>query len=854
MIALDQQRQRSRRRTDLFSDLRQDVAYGCRALRRNLTLTTVIVMALAIGIGANTAVFTLIDALLLRPIAVAHPEQLVTIGDEDYVNSSGIGTPHLDVLSAPLFRDLREKNDVFSDVLATGPAGRISARIGDAAELERPRSRYVSANFFSVLGVRASLGRTFDTRIDDAVGASPVVTISHAYWVRRFQGDSAVIGRQVLLNDVGMTIVGVAAPTFNGEVVGQSVDIWLPLSMHDALRPADKVLDRRSAIWLLAIGRLKPGVTLETARQRLEPLLRASIIQNASPQVAKSFESRPQHFVAVPGGRGLSEVRVTFKSPLFTVLAGVALLLCIMCANVANLLLARGVARGREMAVRLALGANRSRLVRQLLTESAVLALLGACAGLTVAWSGSRALLALAGDGEAIPLSLQLDARALAFTLAVSIAAVVVFGLVPSLRASRVDLASTFRGTGRALSAGGLGRRLSLSAWLVASQIALSAVVLSSSAMLVRSLNNVSSAETGLDREHLLIASVDITARGRFSAAELATLTHRLVDGVSGVPGVASVSLSENGIFSGSEWSTEVQVPGFVARSGEDSVVATDQIGAGYVRTVGARIVAGRDLGASDEDRPLRVALVNDALARFYFPQRSAVGQSLRFDDTVVVQIVGVVADVRDHDLAGKPRRRVYFPYLHRGAEQTVGTAGSLRLIARTSGDPSALVQSVRRAIAAVDPHLPIERVDPLTSLMRATIREERLLARVASGFGALALALSVIGLYGLMTYAITRRTGEIGVRVALGASATRVASAVLADALKLVALGLVIGIPLAFAAARALQSQLHDVSPVDPLSLGGALAVLTATATVAALLPARRAAKISPMEALRAD
>jgi len=855
-VIMDQQRERAMSRANLFGELQQDVVYAFRTLRRNAGFTAVIVAALALGIGANTAIFTLIDAVIVRSLGVSHPEQLVAIGDPSRVSSMSQGSPRTDLISVPLFNDIRRSSRSFSGVLASGRTGRLDARVGDAAaELEHPRGRFVSANYFTLLGVGASRGRVFDGREDDNVGGSPVATISYGYWTRRFHNDPSVVGRTITIQDTKVTVIGVAREDFTGEIVGGRTDIWLPMTMHDALFPNQRILDDRMTSWLLLLGRLNPGVTADQARAELIPLISRSIVVNAPAATANAFTAGTKTWYIGSGAKGFSRVRATFEAPLFTLMIGVALLLCIICANVANLLLARGIARGREMAVRLALGAARNRLVRQLLTESVVLAGLGAGVGLLVAWWGSHALLVLAGDGSAIPVALTLDMRVLFFTLLVSCLAVMLFGLVPALRASRVELASTMRSSAQSLAGSALGhrgQRAPLGKLLIAGQVALSVVLLVGAAMLVRSLRNVQSVELGLDRDHLLIVDLDINAHG-YTGPRLASLVHTLRDRVAEIPGVSLVTYSVNGIFSGTESNANIQVAGFVARAPEDSSIAYDQIGPDYARGIGGRIVQGRDFAAADESRyPAGIAILNESAARFYFPNGNAVGQFVHFNDTTAMQIVGVMADTRDHQLAGDPDRRIYFPYVN--TDTALTTAGSLRLEVLTRGEPAALVQQVRKAVVAVDPSLPIDGVDPLTTLMKQSISQERLVARLATSFGALALLLAGIGLYGVMTYAITRRTGEIGLRAALGANRADVIGMVLFDALRLVGAGIVVGLILALPSTRLLRAQLHGVGAVDPASIGVAIVVLGISAVVAVLIPALRASRVSPIVALRAE
>ncbi|HVX41079.1 MAG TPA: ABC transporter permease [Gemmatimonadaceae bacterium] len=851
MLILDRQREATVRRAHMFDELRQDLSYGVRTLRRNLGFTALVVGGLALGIGANAAIYSLIDAVLLRKLPVVQPDRLVVFGDPARVTSLSDGTPNTDLLSYPVYHDVRARDAVFTDVLATGRADQMDVRFDSTSSAaEHPRARFVSANYFAVLGVRAERGRTFDAAVDESHGVLPEVVISDEFWKSRFNGDPSVVGRPITINDVRLTIIGIAAPGFTGEVVGNETNLWLPLSTHDAIMTHRRFMDDRGVSWLLLIGRLKPGITLAQARAALIPMVKADLIAHANANDAVAIGDPSEPWVVESAARGLSRVRADFSAPLLTLMVGVALLLGIVCVNVANLLLARGIARRREMSLRLAIGANRGRIVRQLLTESVLLALVSGAAALVVAWWGSRGLVMLASQGSTISLALGPNAAELAFTLGLSVASVLAFGLVPALRASRVDLATTMRATSRSVSQ---GRRFGT--LLITAQVALSLVLLTGAAMLARSLSRLQATDIGVDRDHLIVADFDVQRPG-YTPERLANVVHALRDAAARVPGVAAVTYSENGLFTGTESATSIEIPGFTARTSDDSSIAYDRVGVGFARSIGARVLAGRDIDASDEGRPGRTALVNATFAKFYFPDKQAVGQYLHIGDTASIRIVGVIGDVHEHSLdapQGYQARRVFFPYLVT-PDSTLGTPESLRLLVRTHGDPAALVEPLRAALAPVDRALPLYHVRPLAALVRVSIREERLVAQIASGLAVLALLLAAIGMYGVMNYTIARRTGEIGVRVAIGARQSDIARMVVLDALRPVAVGVVAGLPLTVLAMRALQSKLNGVTPSDWESASFAVLVLAASAIVAALAPARRATRIDPMTALREE
>jgi len=852
-VTLDNQREHAMRRKNYLDELRQDVGFAFRMLRRNIGVTSIIVLTLALGIGANTAIFALVNAVLLRKLPVPNPDELLVLGDPSRTGTMSWGdNARADLHSWKTYLALRKETDIVSGLAASGRTERLDVRTEDGAESERPRGRMVSGNYFKVLQVPPFRGRVFDGSEDNTVGGAPMVTISYGYWMRRFAGDDRVIGRDIHINDARFTIIGVTPPWYTGEIVGSSTDIWIPITMQRVLTPnRPNILETSQGYWLLLVGRRSAGVSLQQAQDRFTSALRGLLKEQATNStVAAGVDSLPVPISS--GARGLSRVRASFKAPLIALLGGVSVLLLIICANVASLLLARAVARAKEMSVRLALGAARMRLVRQLLTEGVVLALCGAVAGLLVARWGTRLLLALAADGGTrIPLDTALDLPVFAFTIGLSMIAVLVFGLAPALRASRVDLQSVMRANAKAVTGGSLtGPRIPIGKMLISAQVALSLVLLVGAALLVRSLRGVEAAATGLDRDHLLIVDVDANGGGH-TGERLYPYARELSDRLQAIAGVKAVSYSENGIFSGTESASNIGVPGFTARQADDSITRYDAIGPGYARATGARLLRGRDVLATDIASGMPVILVNETFARFYFGRADrAAGTTIRIGDSTSAQIVGVIADTKDHELTADAERRYYYAYQQHPFEEP----GHLRYIVRTGGDPSRIIDPVRRALREYDAQLPIEAIDPLSSLMRVSVRQERLLARLASGFGIVALLLAAIGLYGVLTYAIGRRTGEIGLRVALGARRATVISMVLTDALRLVIVGVALGIPLALGVMQLIRTQLHDVKPTDPFALIAAVVVLGVSGLVAALIPSLRASRVAPLVALRED
>jgi len=852
-VTLDNQREQAIRRKNYLDELRQDIGYAFRMLRRNLGVTSVIVLTLALGIGANTAIFALVNAVLLRKLPVPNPDELLVLGDPSRTGTMSWGdNGRTDLFSWKTYLELRAQTPVVSGLAATGRTERLDVRTEEGGEAERPRGRMVSGNYFKVLQVPAFRGRVFDGSEDNTVGGSPIVTISHGYWMRRFAGDERAIGRDIHINGARFTISGVTPPWYTGEIVGTDTDIWIPITMQQVLTPnRPNALETTQAYWLLLIGRRHAAVTFEQAQARFTPVIRSLLKEQATnPTLAARMDTSTVPISS--GARGLSRVRASFKAPLIALLGGVGVLLLIICANVASLLLARAVARAKEMCVRQALGADRTRLVRQLLTEGVVLALCGAATGLLVARWGTQLLLALAADGGTrVPLDTALDLPVVAFTIALSMVAVLVFGLAPALRASRVDLQSVMRANAKAVTGGSLtGPRIPIGKMLISAQVALSLVLLVGAALLVRSLRGVESAPTGLDRDHLLIVDLDASAGGH-TGERLYPYARELSDRVQGVAGVVAVSYSENGIFSGTESASNVGVPNFTAREANDSITRYDAVGPGYVRATGARLLGGRDILESDIAGGMPVILVNETFARFYFGSADrAAGTTIRVGDSTNALVAGVIGDTKDHELTTEVERRYYYAYQQHPFEEP----GRLRLIVRASGDPALLVNPVREALRAHDAQLALEGIAPLSVLMRASVRQERLLARLASGFGIVALLLAAIGLYGVLTYAIGRRTGEIGLRVALGARRGTVIGMVLGDALRLVIVGVVLGIPLALGVMQLIRTQLHDIKPTDPIALIVAVVVLGVSALAAALIPSLRASRVAPIVALRED
>jgi len=829
--------------------LLQDLKYGFRMLAKSPGFTAVAVLSLALGIGANTAIFSLLNAVMLRELPVKDPGRLVLLGtgredgsSDDFANT--------DLYSYSFYRELRQNNDVFSEVsaLLSLMFGGMHGSVAESARLEPMNVQLVSGTYFRTLGVTPALGQVFSDAEDTPAGGHPVAVINYSWWKTRFGLDPAILGKTVTLGSTVYTIVGVAPPEFFGTAVGQAPDLWIPLSMEKQVSPGWNGLDDKSFQSLYILARLKPGVTAKWAQANVNLLARQIWQEYAGPVLTKEQQQdlEQARIELTPAARGLSRLRFEFAFPLLILMTVVALVLLIACANIANLLLARATTRRREIAVRLAIGAGRDRLIRQMLTESLLMAFLGGVLGVLFASWASEALLAMVSAGpNPLPLKVAPDARVLVFTLAVSLATALVFGIVPALRATRLDLAPSLKQGRGETSAGDRSR---LAKMLIVSQVALSLVLLVGAGLFLRTLIKLTNLDTGFNKENVLLFGIDPLDAGYKQDARLTNLYQQIEQRVSAEPGVRAASISFF-TFNEGTWDSPVVVEGSNPAPEIGNNVFHNVVGPGYFATMGIPVLVGRVFDQHDTAASSGVAVINETMARQLFPGVSPIGRRFRVkgdpQKNPEVEVVGVVKDAKYQSLRERPSPAAYYPY-------TQGSGYYYDLTVRYSGDREAIIAEVRRAVAEVDGRLPVSYQRTLAEQVDESITNQTLIARLSAFFGLLAAFLACIGIYGLMAHAVTRRTSEIGLRMALGAERSKVLWMVLGESLILVTLGIVIGLPVAFAAEGLISKMLFGLAPVDPLSFAGGAILLLALAVLAGYLPARKAALVDPMVALR--
>ena len=832
----------------------QDLRYGLRMLLKRPGVTLVAVLSLALGIGANTAIFSLIDALMLKSLPIHEPDRLVLFGNgEDAGVSNGFPREKTDLFSFPFYRDVRQRSQTLEGVgaLLSIPwtiHGRITAN-GTTSDIEKLNVQPVSGTYFPVLGVNASLGRTFTDADDQIIGNHPVAVISHSLWQTRLGGISNVVGQTIAIDQVVYTIVGVAPKEFFGTTVGQSPDMWIPLAMQKKLPPA--YWDGREDTGfqsLYVIGRLKTGVTTEQAQADVNLLFKQWMLSAADnpPNERQKAGLQNASIELTSLRRGISDLRKQFSVSLKILMAVVGLVLLIACANVANILLANGAVRRREFAVRLAVGARRMRLVRQLLTESLLIATVGGLAGVLIAWWGSRTLVLMASDGpDSLPIDVRPNLRILAFTVIASLLSAVVFGVAPALRAAKVQPNNALK-SGRTGAANAF--QSPLGKLLVISQVAMSLVLLIGAGLFVRTLMNLQNLTTGYSVENVIRFQLDPSATGyKEDDPKLPATLHDIEDKVKQIPGVNAAAFSFF-MFNQGQWSSLVR--GLSDDLPErQRLVRNNVVGIDFFQAVGIPLVSGRNFSTYDTAKSPKVAVISEFMARSIFPNKSPLGQhfSIGGPNNEQIEVVGIVKDAKYGSLTEEPRSMAYYPYAQRPQPLN-------NFIVRISGPPDQVVANIRQAIKQVNSNVPIDEVETLSDHIGRSLVQQKLIARLASFFGLLALLLACIGLYGLMSYAVARRTNEIGIRMALGAPRGNVLWLVLRESIILVVIGLALGLGAALLTTKTAGSLLFGLKPNDPITIALASSVLLAVAVFAGYLPARRASRVDPMTALREE
>jgi predicted permease len=833
-------------------DMIQDLRFAVRLLIKNKGFTLVAVLSLALGIGANTAIFSVLDAVLLKSLPVPQPERLVLFGNGQASGvTNGFPSRSWDLFSYPFYQQARHDSAVFSDVAAVmsltwGVHGRANTG-GVDGEIIPINVQLVSGAYFPMLGVRADLGRTLTDADDQILGGHPVTVVSHSWWQRRMGSNPAVIGKTVTIDQMVYTIVGVTPREFFGTTVGEAPDMWVPLAMEKQIPPA--YWDGRSnALFqcLNLIGRLKDGVTTEQAQAEVNLRFNQFLQQQAGAQPSADRQKDIAHarVELTPAGRGLSDLRRQFSLSLKILMAVVVVVLLIACANVANLLLARTTARQKEFAARMAIGAGRVRLVRQLFTESLLLASLGGIAGIALAWWGSRLLVLMASSGpQALPLDVRPNLRILAFTLLGSLISAIVFGTGPALRAARIEPANVLRGGKGTVRAGAeslLGKAI------VLAQVALSLLLLVGAGLFVRTLMNLENVQTGFNQQNVVLFKIDTSTLG-LKGEKLPPLLQGVEDKVRTVPGVDGAAFSFF-IFNQGQWSSRAYTRDEAATSGDGRSVRNNVVGADYFAVMGIPLMLGRGFGPQDTDKSQKVAVISQKMAERFFPNSSPLGKRFGVDgpdSANELEIVGVVKDARYGELTEEFGPMAYYP--HSQSPQPLDN-----FVVRYSGSIETMVPQVREAIKGFNQNLPIDDVVSLSDHIGRSLIQQKLVARLASFFGLLALLLACVGLYGILSYAVARRTNEIGIRMALGAQSRDVLWLVLRQALLLVLGGVIVGLGAAYYATRIADQLLFGLKPNDLATQSGATLLLILVATFAGYLPARRASRVEPMVALR--
>jgi predicted permease len=871
---------RDMRQAHLIETLLRDISYGLRQLRRSPGLTAVVVLSLALGIGANTAIFSLIDAVMLKLLPVKNPEQLVLLswavrsrpgvipwflrslnGDSD---QDATGRFTSTSFSHPAFEDIRARNQVFSGVLGFADAGRLNVSVD--GQPGWAVGQFVSGDYFPTLGIQAFLGRTI-APADDRLSARPAAVISYGYWAQRFGRAPAVAGRTITVNGVPFILVGVTPPEFFGPQPGTAIDLWIPLHTQPQVTPGwtepgvpkTAIFTAQDNWWVVIMGRLKQGITAHRAQAELDLIVRQNIAAIAPPPRSAGISLETPRVDLAPAGKGLNALRQQFSRPLFVLMAVVALVLFIACANVANLLLARATSRQKEVAVRLALGAGRRRLIRQLLAESVLLAAAGGILGAILAyWAGDVLLAFMSSGGEPVQLQVSPDLCVLGFTALVSVLTGILFGLAPALGGTRLDLTAALKeGAAGAFGRGHhwRGMRLGLGQALVASQVALSLLLLIGAGLFVRTLRNLSNQDMGFDHRNLLLFGI-APMRAGYQGEKLGSFYQELQQRIEALPGVRSVSLSGHRLIQGGVTINGFSLQGYTPQTGRTETddpwhrgVHVNYVGPRFFETLGIPLLLGRTLNAGDAAKSPKVAVINSTLAHSYLGNGNPIGRRFGFGEknNSDIAIVGVVGDAKYSELREEPPPTVYVPYA-----QDLDFPGAMNFEVRTAGDPKNWISSVRQTVLGLDKSLPLFDINTETEQIEQATFQERLFARLTTFFGLLALILACVGLYGVMAYAVARRTNEIGLRMALGAEREHVLWMVLGETWWLMAAGVCIGLLLALTACRLVSSMLFGLKPADPVTIATAILILVAVVTLAGYLPARRASRVDPMVALR--